>query len=298
VLTSSESTTGYTWSTGETTRSILAQTAGTYWVRTGTSTCYAQSSDKNVTMKSAPATPVITATGSTNLGTGGSVKLTSSSAHAYTWTTGSTQKYVTITTAGIYNVTVTGNNGCKTTSANTIVTSSTCTPPAMPAITSSSTNNILEKNSSISLKASVSGGYLWSTGETTQSITITTAGTYTVRSYNAGNCFSTSMPLTVYAADALGRDSYATADASGKISLTSYPNPAHGDFTLSFASEQEEQCTLLVYDLSGRAVLTQNISAEEGTNLIQVNAASLAPGMYVAILAGEKIGGQVRIIIE
>jgi hypothetical protein len=289
---------GYVWSTGATTRSIVAQSAGNYWVRTGTSTCYAQSADKTVTMKSAPSTPSISAIGSLNLGSSGSVKLTSTSAHAYAWTTGSLKKSITVNTAGVYNVTVTGTNGCKTTSANTVVTSASCTPPPVPVVTSSSTTNLLEPGASLTLTASASGGYLWSGGQTTQSITVSTGGTYTVRSYNSGYCYSTSSPVTVYSASVLVRSYTPQPDEPGLVTLLSYPNPAHGDFTISFNSEKDEQCRLLVYDLSGKTVLTQTIPAEEGSNFISMNTASLAPGLYVARLAGASIHGQMRFMVQ
>jgi len=299
VLTSSVAASGgYVWSTGETTRSIFATSAGTYWVRTGSAECFATSANKVITMKSAPNTPIITVAGSTNLGTGGTVKLTSSSAFGYSWNSGSTRRYINVTTAGTYNVTVTGSNGCKATSAPVVVTSATCTPPAMPVISSSSSNNIIVEGQSIALKSTPAGGYLWSNGMTTQTITITTPGTYTVRAYNAGSCYTTSLPVTVYAESALGRDQFAATSEEGKITLMSYPNPAHGEFTISFGTDKDETCMLNVYDLSGRILMTQEIHAEEGNNMVQMNASTLAPGIYVAHLSGASLQGQVRFMVQ
>jgi len=290
---------GYTWSTGATTRSIYVSTAGTYWVQTGTAACFAKSSDKVITMKSAPSTPTITANGSTNLGEGGTVKLTSSTAFAYSWNSGSVKKYINVTTAGTYTVTVTGYNGCKATSAPKVVTTANCTPPAMPVITSnSSNNNILSEGQSIELKSSTGGGYLWSNGQTTQSINVTTAGIYTVRVYNTGDCYTISLPVTIYDEDALGRDQFIAASESGKISMMSYPNPAHGEFTISFSTDMTETCLLNVYDLSGRVLITEEVHAEEGNNMVQMNASTLAPGIYVAHLTGGSIQGQVRFMVQ
>jgi hypothetical protein len=299
VLTSSVAASGgYVWSTGETTRSIFATSAGTYWVRTGVAECFATSANKVITMKTAPATPLVTVTGSTNLGTGGTVKLTSTNAFAYSWNSGSTRKYINVTTAGTYNVTVTGSNGCKATSAAVVVTSANCTPPAMPVITSNSSNNIITDGKTITLKSSPAGGYLWSNGKTTQTITVTAAGTFTVRAYNAGECYTTSMPITVYTESALGRDQFAATSEEGKISLMSYPNPAHGEFTISFNTEKDETCMINVYDLSGRILTTQEIHAEEGNNMVQMNASTLAPGIYVAHLNGASLQGQVRFMVQ
>jgi hypothetical protein len=205
LISSETSTGGYTWSTGETTKSIYVTTAGTFWVKTGTANCNAQSEGKIITMKSAPATPTITANGSTNLGEGGTVKLTSSYNVAYLWNTSSSKRYINVTTAGTYYVTVTGSNGCKATSAPKVVTSSTCTPPPIPVVTSNSQNNFLSTGQSIVLKTASEGGYLWSSGDHTQSITVTTPGVYSVRTYNGGNCYSTSLPFEIYAEGSLGR---------------------------------------------------------------------------------------------
>jgi Ig-like domain CHU_C associated/Lamin Tail Domain/GEVED domain/Secretion system C-terminal sorting domain len=50
---------------------------------------------------------------------------------------------------------------------------------------------------SVTLTASGGTSYLWSTGATSPSITVTTAGTYTVTATNAASCSATSAPTTV-----------------------------------------------------------------------------------------------------
>lgn len=300
MLTSSESATGnYLWSTGETTRAIIASAAGAYWVKTGSGNCSAQSGIRNVTLKTAPATPVITASGSTNLGTNGSVTLISTYGHAYQWTTGSTQKNINVTAAGVYRVTVTGTNGCSATSSEKVVTSSTCSPPPVPVISSSSANNVLEEGTSLTLKSTAAGGYLWSNGLTTQSITVTKPGIYTVRAYNAGYCYSTSLPVTVYTFSTIARESFEAPADPGLVTLISYPNPAHGLFNISFNSKEAvNACSITVYDISGRVVKEKNFSAMEGDNAVDMDASELRPGIYVAQLRGGALRGRLRFIVE
>jgi hypothetical protein len=298
LTSSAASAGGYVWSTGATTRSIVAQTAGTFWVRAGTATCYATSANKVTTMLTAPATPTISVTGSLNIGSSGSVILTSSTASSYLWTTGSSSNAITVTTAGSYRVTVSGSNGCKATSASKIVTSSTCTPPAVPTISSSSSTNILVNGGSITLTSNYSsGGWLWSTGATTRSITVTTGGTYTVRSYNGGNCYTTSLPTVVYLIYTT-REAGAEEDITPAVNLVSYPNPSHGQFNVSFTCANEQPCMLNIYDVSGRMVMEQNISAVEGNNIVEMNSPSLTSGMYLMRLSGEDINEQLRLTIE
>ena len=249
-------------------------------------------------MLSAPATPTITASGSTNIGAGGSVTLTSSAATSYLWLNGNTQQSIVATSAGSYRVTVTGSNGCSAISAPKVVTSSTCTPPAVPTVSSSSSTNILVNGSSITLTCNTTtGGWLWSTGEQTRSITVTTAGTYTVRNYNAGSCFATSLPVTVYLIYA-SREAGVAADNAHPVNLISYPNPSHGQFNISFNASTEQQCMINIYDLSGRVVMQKNIAAVEGNNLIEMNTTSLTSGMYLMRLSGEDINEQLRLTID
>ncbi|CAN5405363.1 hypothetical protein BH11BAC1_BH11BAC1_08410 [soil metagenome] len=288
---------GYVWSTGATTRSIVAQAAGTYWVRTGTSTCYSPSANKVTTMLTAPAVPTITANGSTNIGSGGSVTLTSSSASGYLWIDGTATQSMVATMAGNYRVTVTGSNGCKSTSANKLVTSSTCTPPAVPTISSSSSTNIIVNGGTVTLTASsTTGGWLWSTGATTRTISVSSAGTYTVRAYNAGSCFSTSLPLITYLIYQL-RETGNIEEIKNVTDLAAFPNPSNGQFQVSFTCEKEQACTVNIYDLSGRIVMERNISAVTGNNLIEMNSTSLSSGMYLMRLTGEGINEQLRLSI-
>jgi|GEM_PF-2240951 len=289
---------GYTWSNGATTRSIVAQAAGTYWVRTGSPTCYAQSPSKTITMKSAPSTPVITANGPTELGEGASVKLTSSSSHAYLWLNGSTTKSITVSAAGDYRVTVTGYNGCSATSASKVVTTSTCTPPPVPTISSSSSDNILEKAATLTLTASAASGWLWSTGETTQSITVSAAGAYSVRAYNSGTCYSTSLPVTVYMTVDLSRQMEGPLEEAGAMTLSLYPNPAQGAFKVSFIADNDGECMANIFDLSGRVVMTKNIVTDEGINVVDFDASAFRPGMYILTLTGENVNGQQRFMIS
>ncbi|MBL0103694.1 MAG: proprotein convertase P-domain-containing protein [Bacteroidetes bacterium] len=63
------------------------------------------------------------------------------------------------------------------------------------SITASGPTSICQ-GGSVTLTASTAANYLWSTGETTPSITVTTAGNYTV-STNCGSGVTTSQPITV-----------------------------------------------------------------------------------------------------
>ncbi|WPR73040.1 T9SS type B sorting domain-containing protein [Flavobacterium sp. NG2] len=199
VLTSS-SATGNLWSTGETTQSITVTSSGTYTVKVMNGSCAsATSAGTVVTVNAIPATPTISATGVTTFCSGGSVVLTSSSSVGNLWSTGETTQSITVASSGTYTVKVI-NNGC--TSATSAGTNVTVNPtPATPIITTVSPTTFCT-GGSVVLTSSSSVGNLWSTGETTQSITVTSSGTYTVKVMN-GSCASATSAGTVVTVNAI-----------------------------------------------------------------------------------------------
>jgi hypothetical protein len=107
---------------------------------------------------------------------------------AYLWTGpggfSSTDQCVDVSAAGEYSVTITNDNGCTTTCTRTLVLTEACT---LPPPTVSAQNNC--DGTSVLTATNYTGTLLWSTGETTASITVNTAGNYTV-TQTLGNCTS------------------------------------------------------------------------------------------------------------
>jgi hypothetical protein len=72
---------------------------------------------------------------------------------------------------------------------------------------------------------------------------------------------------------------------SGKFKIdVLLPNPTKDNLTIQFESNKNEAVNLTVLDMTGRVVLTQNASATEGGNLLNVNTASLSNGIYMVSL--------------
>ena len=183
----------YVWSTGATTQSISATSAGSYKVTvTYSSGCTSASAVTSVTVGSAP-TPTISAGGPTTFCTGGSVSLTASTGTAYLWSNGATTKSITASSAGNYTVRVTQSGGCSATSAATTVTIGSA---PVPTITAGGPTTFCT-GGSVTLTATAGTAYLWSNGATTQSITATSAGSYTVRVSQSGGCSATSSATTI-----------------------------------------------------------------------------------------------------
>jgi ELWxxDGT repeat protein len=184
----------YLWSNGATTQSIVVTSSGSYGVTvTNANGCSASSSTTTVTVNSNPSTPVVTAGGPTTFCAGGSVTLTAPASSSYLWSNGATAQSIVVTTSGSYSVTVTNAAGCSASSAATAVTVN-----ANPASTiTASGPTTFCAGGSVTLTASAGSSYLWSTGATTQAISATTSGNYTVAITNAAGCTTTSAPKTV-----------------------------------------------------------------------------------------------------
>jgi hypothetical protein len=136
-----------------------------------------------VVVNALPATPVITASGSTTFCTGGSVDLTSSASTGNVWSTNATTSTITVSTTGNYSVTVTDANGCA--SASTPISVNVSNAPA-PTISASSTQAC--SGDVVTVTASAADSYLWSSGETTQSIQVSATAAVYVTVTNANAC--------------------------------------------------------------------------------------------------------------
>lgn len=299
TLTSSAAN-GYLWSNGATTRSITVSAAGTYWVRAYSGpSCSAQSTNQTVTKLTAPTTPSISANGSLSLSSShSSVTLTSTSANAYEWSNGSSTRSVVINTQGAYRVTVTGTNGCKATSTAAIVSANGCTPPAVPII-SLSGSNVINAGSTVTLTSTTAGGYLWSTGATTRSITVSTAGTYTVRAYNAGGCFSTSLPTSVVVVAVRTANNDITDETTTPaVEMSTYPNPVHDILNIDFSSQDQKVYTISLLDIQGRVVYTKAFESQIGLNHVELNVSAYQKGIYFGYLTSDSEKRSVKVIID
>jgi len=121
----------------------------------------------------------ITAGGPTSFCAGDSVVLTSSVGNTYSWSSGETTQAITVFNANTYTVTVTGSCGTSTASQNVIVE-----PLPVASISASGPTSFCQ-GGSVTLNAGGSGPYLWSTGETTSSINVSSTSNIILTISNA-----------------------------------------------------------------------------------------------------------------
>jgi hypothetical protein len=185
----------YAWTTGATTQSITQSTSGQVGLTiTDANGCSATATPVTVNVYNVPSMTVSTPSG-TSFCQGQSVTLQASGGFAsYAWSNGSTNQNIIATTAGSYTVTGTTSDGCSTTSSATSVTVN-----ANPVATiTNAGSSVLCAGDSTTLSApSGMSSYLWSSGETTASITTSTAASYSVTVTNSDGCSATSAATAI-----------------------------------------------------------------------------------------------------
>ena len=222
------------------------------------------------------ATPVVTASGSTSLCPGGTVILTAPSGFTYLWSSGQTTQSITVSTSGNYSVRVTNASRCSATSAATTVTVNAA--PTVPIITAAGSTTFCQ-GGSVTLTSSTAASYLWSTGATTQSITVNTGGVYFVKVFNAGGCSATSTNLTVTVNPLVATP---VITASGSTSLCtggSVTLSAPLGYTYLWSSGQTTQS--ITVSISGnysvRVTNSSGCSATSAATTVTVNTAPTVP---------------------
>lgn len=155
--------TAYLWSTGDTTQTIVAGSAGTYWVTVTNGVCSSSDTvqiDVDPPVNLGPDTTVCSPPVALNLMATGN----------FLWSTGDTTQSIVATSTGTYWVTVT-NGLC--------ISSDTMQIQLYAAVNLGP--DISYCTSPINtLNAGLADSYLWSTGDTTQTIITSSAGTYWV----------------------------------------------------------------------------------------------------------------------
>ncbi|MGZ3864178.1 MAG: PKD domain-containing protein [Bacteroidia bacterium] len=128
-----------------------------------------------VTVNPVPSVSV-TPGGATTFCAGDSVRLSSTSATSYTWSTGANTQSIYVLTNGNYYVSVQNVLGCQNTSGSVSVT---VHPIGTASITPGGTTTFCQ-GGSLTLTANNGASYSWTGGSTSQSINVTASGTYTV----------------------------------------------------------------------------------------------------------------------
>lgn len=247
----------YNWSNGGGTMPTLTvNSSGTYAV-TATNSVGCSYSDNIIV--NVEALPVPNLGPDVTLCEGQTVVLNGSVAGEtnYSWNTGATTAGLTVDTAGTYTVTVTTDNGC-------IGTDAVIVDYSIIDFDWNGTLDLAVTNPVVLDAGNVGSTYLWNTGETTQIISVDTAGTYTVTVTTAAGCTEGSSVIVVN-----------TTSTKNQLQnqVKVFPNPAQ-DF-LVIENNNFDLQTAIITNSFGQIV---GQIAIQNNNKIAVN--DLASGFY------------------
>ena len=188
VLTSSYDS-GNTWSNAAVTKTITAASSGTFTLKQRDSKgCESTSDPVAIKVNALPATPTVTALRPTTFCLRDYTTLRSSEAFSYLWSNGTTSRDITIRTSGSFTIAAKDANGCVSpVSAAVAVVANPL--PVTPVITADGPTTFCA-DLSVNLQSTPAIGFLWTNGSSSQTLKVTTAGTYSVQTINEFQCYS------------------------------------------------------------------------------------------------------------
>lgn len=262
------------WSTGDSTTSIWVSTPGTYSVDVN-SVCGA-GADTIIVGASADVYTDFLVADTLEFCTGGSALLYSNAAYdTYSWTGGSTNDSLTVTTGGVYTLDVTDACGSGTQSV-------TVTENDVPVADYTWTNSyVTGMFTNTSTSAGAGATYSWDFGDGVGTSTdenptyvYSAAGTYTVTLTVTNACgtntYSSEVTVTTVGIE----------EIEGLGTIAVYPNPSNGLFNLDVNFNEAANLELVVVNMVGKEVAVKQINAANGIHSDVIDLSTSASGVY------------------
>ncbi len=229
----------YSWSDGSTTSTINADNTEQYSVEVTTPFGCSNSDTINITVCDLPTAD---AGDDSTICEGQCATLTASGGTSYLWNTDETTQEMIICpgTTNTYSVTVTDINGCEN-SDEVVITVNT-----LPTVNLGN-DTIIPFGNSITLDATTAGAtYLWSTGETTSSITADSSANYSVvvtkDSCSASDTIMVTVAVDIQEIMALN------------YNFEAYPNPYKESTNISYKLNSETHIKLEIINVLGEKI--------------------------------------------
>jgi hypothetical protein len=147
------------------------------------------------------------------------------------------------------------------------------------------------------VKTDISGmSFLWSTGSTDDSISVTTTGKVTITvidNSGAANCSAKDSADVVYDEECAGIDAY-----NSNVEVSIYPNPSNGSFTIKLNDINEAEVNIDVISANGEVVYSSTKVLIGQTLRSEILLEKIESGMHVVRIKGENTTAVKRITIS
>lgn len=264
----------YAWSNGAATSNIQVNQTGTYTV-TVTDNHGCKSDSSVYANLSSYFTTLVYAEGPTSFCFDTNVTIKASlSGFNYKWNNQATSQGIVVNNSGTYTVSI--SDGACTMAASIPVT----VWPAPDRHITTFGSDTFCAGGILTLQATPGMQYSWNNGETTQSITISSPGTYyTTLVDQTTGCKTTSETLTIVGSAC----ATAVDDVSPNTAISIYPNPTADYLIINNSSSPIEKC--IVFDIAGKEMFRVQPSAH--TTQLSLDVTSLAEGTYILQTNGQ-----------
>ncbi|HZW63245.1 MAG TPA: T9SS type A sorting domain-containing protein [Flavobacteriaceae bacterium] len=289
LLTATEGDT-YLWSTGETTQSIeVSPLVFTIYTVTVTQGSASGSDDVQVTVNPMPNAQV---SSDAFIEQGDSIILYASGGTAYLWSNGSTNSSITVNPieTTTYSVTV-FENSCFEEFEITVTV-------VEPYTVDAGEDMEICRGETVVLSVTSGTGYLWSTGETTQSIEVAPSNTttYSITVFDGDASASDSVKVFVSSCNENPRLDL-NDQSENNIGLKVFPNPTSDVINVKL-SQINTVVSVKLFDITGKVLINDAITNSVGDIVKTYSLASYNTGVYILTVSSNGYTKAKRIILK
>ncbi|MGB4832145.1 MAG: T9SS type A sorting domain-containing protein [Chitinophagales bacterium] len=275
---------GNNWNTGDTTNSIVIYEEGIYTVEI-TNQCGASISDPISIIVHSNPLAIISNDGELEFCIGEDVVLTASEGEYYLWNNGENTESIVVSESDTIFVTITDINGCMATSDSVAVIAHQL--PEIPIITNA--NDTLYTVEGYTYQWFFEGVIL--PGATNYYFVATEEGNYKVIITDINECIASSTDFYF--------NFIAIENAYDLIeSLSIFPNPNDGKYTLVFNSGCNSELLISIYDAVGRIILEDVGKIENNLFSKNYDLAGYAKGSYLVMVVCDEGAHYVKVIAQ
>ncbi len=275
----------YEWSTGETGQTIVGDTAGTYSVEAFNDTGCTNRVQDTINIDTRPHPDSMDLGPDISVCDSNSVTLDAGAGYQdYTWNDGSSGQTLTVMSTGTYWVEVSNTDACLGTSRDSVSVSFGNSPTV-----NLGPDSTICKSQSIQLDAGAGTSYDWSTGASTQTVTLDSSdlklGSNTIWVKVTDSIGCTGRDTVIVTMDVCSGVDVPKEGDSFHVNL--YPNPTDGVLTLETKGLNAPANRIEVSDLQGRKLFKKEEPTFEGGRS-KLDVSGLAKGTYFLRIITEK----------